>query len=64
MTTYAVYPRAVISTFFEVDADDPDEAIDKALDLVPPTVLFGDYTYPDVGEWEVDPEHGIEEITP
>lgn len=47
MTRYRVYIEAVASAAIEVEADDEDDAIDKALGEAP----SANHTWPDMGDW-------------
>lgn len=54
MPTYRVYPKCVISTSVVVDAENKDEAIEKALDVL-------DHTWPDQGDWDAETSD-VEEV--
>lgn len=61
MTQYRVYFTSTAEYSIEVEADSPDEAIEVAYDQARfpfiPAGMQGDIG----GDWEVDPDDGVEE---
>jgi hypothetical protein len=53
MPTYRVVLYTTVSSYVEVEADDEDTAIDRALEEGLPGLMFLDHTYPDTVEWDV-----------
>lgn len=51
MARYLVHMAQVVHATKEVEAPDPDGAIEKAFLEGLPHLMFGDHTYPDEGEW-------------
>lgn len=62
MPRYRVYLTKPIHCSVDVDADDPDSAVDEALLNAPGSVMFLDHTYPDEGEWDVSDEDLSESV--
>lgn len=54
MSTWRVYMTNTVSAVVEVDADDRETAIEKALRKGLPQLRFLDHTYPDEGDWDVE----------
>lgn len=53
MSTYEVPFEATVSSFVTVEANNKEEAIEKAYDKGVPGLMHLNHTYPDVSDWEV-----------
>lgn len=51
MGRYRVYMQQVVGRAVEVEADDGEEAVEKASAAGQPKLMFVDHTFPDEGEW-------------
>ena len=56
MAKFHVFMTAVVSTTVEVEAEDREEAIEKAYEKGTPGLMFLDHTYPDEGDWMIPSE--------
>lgn len=61
MTKYKVYFTAIAEQWVEVEADDPDTAIDEAYNNVNPVPNFG-WGEADLGEWEVPDNLPVDDV--
>lgn len=53
MPKFRVYMSNVVSHYIDVEADDPDSAVEEAETEGLPGVMLLDHTYPDEGGWQV-----------
>lgn len=53
MKTFQVPLSTFVTTYVEVEAENAEEAAEKAYKIGAPGLMNLDHTYPDTGDWEV-----------